>query len=222
MIVFENILTGETIGISRETEGKFYRAKLSAAINSSNMSVNADRGQDYGWRLSPEQQALIEEWEADPSMVDTVSKWSEVMVDALTHTEFLSYLLYQQEKGLSPETSDVAQRRASQQAYEARVAALRSGKPEPVAPFNPQIARGQETLEQFLSGELTGDASGDKEEDIEVTDESLAELDKVLAETDTTVPPVVETPVVGVDPATLGGDKTAVTPATPKTPKAKK
>lgn len=135
-IIFENIDTGESILIDRATGGAFYRAKLSAAMNSSNMSPNADRGQDYGWRLQPEQQAIIEEWESDPTMIEKVADKSKVMEDALTHAEFLSYLLYQQELGKSPEQTQDAERRSKQAEYEARVAALReAARPVPAAPF---------------------------------------------------------------------------------------
>lgn len=190
MIIFENIDTGETIGISRENGGKFYRAKLSAVMNSSNMSPNADRGQDFGYRLIPEQQALIEEWERDPEMIDRVSTWSKVMVDDLTHSEFLSYLLYQQELGKSPERSHDTQRRNAQRDYEARVAALKAAKPGAVPAFDPKATRDEATIDDFLNGDLTGDAGGDKVEEDEpvVGADALADLDKVIAETGNSVP----------------------------------
>jgi len=200
MIVFENIDTGETIAISRKTEGKYYRAKLSAAINSSNMNVNADRGQDFGWRLVPEQQALIEQWEHDPSMIDRVSQWSKVMVDGLTHTEFLAYMLYQQELGNAPESATLDDRRGNQREYEARVEALRSGKVEAMPAFNSNVVRGEETLEDFMDGTLTGDSSGDKVED----EDEPSDLSKKVAEVEVPEHPLPES-------------KSA-----PKTPKAKK
>jgi hypothetical protein len=185
MIIFENIDTKETYGIDRASEGKYYRAKLSALMNSSNMNVNADRGQDFGIRLIPEQQALIEQWETDPTMIEKVSNFAKVMVDDLTHAEFLSYLLYQQELGTSPENKQVNDRRDSQRDYELRVEALRVGKPKGMPAFEPKVARGEETLESFMNGDLTGDASGDKS-----TDEGQ-----------------------GVEPAKLGEAKTVVLPA---------
>lgn len=181
-IIFENIDTGETVGISRDKEGLYYKAKLSAVLNSSNLNVNADRGQDFGWRLAPEQQALIEEWEADPAMIDRVSNWTKVMVDDLTHSDFLQYLLYQQELGTNPEKREESIRREKQRDYETRVAALRAGKVEAMPAFNPKVARGEATLEDFMNGDLTGDAGGDKVEEVEVTEDSLAELDKVIDE----------------------------------------
>lgn len=135
-IIFENIDTGDSIAVDRETGGKFYHAKLSALMNSSNMGINADRGQDYGWRLKPEQQALIEAWEEDPDTIDKVSQFTKVPLDSLTHSEFLSYMLHLQEAGRSPEKALAAARRESQAAYDARVAALKASvKPEAMLPF---------------------------------------------------------------------------------------
>lgn len=156
MIIFENIDTKETYGVDRASEGKYYRAKLSALINSSNMNVNADRGQDFGIRLIPEQQALIEQWEADPTMIEKVSNFAKVMVDDLTHTEFLAYLLYQQELGTTPENKQTADRRDSQRDYELRVEALRVGKPKGMTAFEPKAARGKETLDDFINGDVSG------------------------------------------------------------------
>lgn len=135
-ILFENIKTDETVAISRELEGEYYKAKLSAVMNSSNMSPNADRGQDYGWRLQAEQQALLEMWEQDPTMIDKVTTHTKVPTSDLTHAEFLDYMLYTQELGLSPEKSEAGQLRKSELAYAERVAALKAEKaPKPVAPF---------------------------------------------------------------------------------------
>jgi len=130
MIIFENIDTGETMGIDRQTGGANYEAKLSALINSSNMGINADRGQDYGWRLSAEQQALIEKWEGQPEMIEKVSDFTHTVQDDLTHANFLSYLLYQQELGKSPEQAAVAERRNKELDYEKRVAKLKAKQPD--------------------------------------------------------------------------------------------
>lgn len=180
-IVFENIDTKETVLVSRSTEGKHYRAKLSAIMNSSNMSPNADRGQDYGWRLQPEQQATLEAWESDPDMIDRVSTFCKVPSDTLTHAEFLTYYLYQLELGHSPEKAQDVLRRENQLQYNERVAAIRAQtRPEPVAPFK---NREDATLDDFLNGDLTGDAGGDKiestvEQDIPKGESASTEISK--------------------------------------------
>lgn len=144
-IKFINIDNGESYSIDKK-EGKFYRAKLSALINSSNLSINADRGQDFGIRLDPAQQAEIEAWEQDSEMVDKVSAWSKTPSDSLSHMEFLSYMLYQQELSEKATINALSDRRAKQQAYEAKV----------------NEARKPATIEEFMSGAITGDVSGDK------------------------------------------------------------
>lgn len=226
-IIFENIITKETYAIDREREGKFYLAKLSALMNSSNMNPNADRGQDFGVRLAPEQQALIEQWEQDPDMIERVSKHSGTFVEDLTHADFLGYMLFQQELGNTPERGEAMLRREAQRDYEARVEALKVSKPEQMKPFSAGIARGEATVDDFLSGDLTGDAGGDKEEPV-VDDEALAALDKVIDEVENSEPPVVEQPVlqtpekVGTNLAKKGEDKTAVEKSTTKKPSTKK
>lgn len=210
MIIFENIDTGETVGISRETGGKFYRSQLAAFVNSSNMGINADRGQDFGWRLAPEQQALIEQWENDPDMIDKVSTWAKVQLDALTHSEFLSYLLYQQELGKTPERGQEAERRQRQAEYEARVAALRVGTPEPVPAFKAP-ARGEATIEDFLDGKLDNTGLNAYSETSTVSPEALAEVPAPV-----TIPTKIE--VQSTPTAAVGID---VTPA-PKTVKTTK
>lgn len=135
-IIFENIDTGESAAIDRETGGNYYRAKLAALINSSNLGINHDRGQDYGWRLKPEQQVIIEQWEEDPEMIDKVSAHTRVPVDSLAHGDFLSYFLYQEELGKSPEKAQSVARRDSELEYARRVAALKAlEKPETLKPF---------------------------------------------------------------------------------------
>lgn len=163
-IIFENIDTGHTIGIDQESEGKYYKAKLSAAVNSSNMGMNASMGQDFGWRLNPEQQAIIEDWETDVSMIEKVNNFTKIPVEDLTHADFLSYMLYTQNIAKSPERAQDINRREKQADYDKRVTEIKSLKdPLPVAPFKPA------TVEEFLSGELTGDNGG---EDVAVVKKS--------------------------------------------------
>jgi hypothetical protein len=136
MIIFENIDTHETVGVSRENDGKYYGAKLSALINSSNLGINADRGQDFGYRLQPEQQAILEDWESDPAVIDRVSQFTKVPVDMLQHNDFLGYMLYQQELGTSPEQKVDKERREKEADYAARVAKIKAMlRPEAVTPF---------------------------------------------------------------------------------------
>lgn len=174
-IIFENIDNKQTLAIDRELEGKYYGAKLSAAINSSNMSTNRDRGQDFGWRLQPEQQALIEEWEIDPDMIDKVSTWSKVPIDMLSHGDFLGYMLRLEERGRSPERVEIATRRISEAEYQSRVDALKSPK---------SMAEVQPMRELSLAEFLGNDAPAARE--AQAVADSLPGLDDVKQEYPTT------------------------------------
>lgn len=205
-IIFENIDTGETALISLEAEGKFYKSKLAAIMNSSNISPNADRGQDYGWRLQPEQQAVLEMWESDPDMIEKVAAWGKIPTDGMEHADFLAYLLHQQELGKSPEKEANLLRRENQLAYDERVAKLKAqDRPEPLAPFGARygLDRKDASLDDFLNGRL--DDTDDEEElpaETEV-DDTPAEAPADFAP-ETTEPPVVdEAPVLATPDTTV-------------------
>lgn len=121
-IIFENIETGHTAGVSREKSGRFYEAKLSALVNSSDMSVNADRGQDKGWRLDSGQRAELEDMKGNPDTVAKVSEYTRVPVDNLTNADFLMYMLYLEERGKSTTAGRNDRRQKAEDDYRRRVA----------------------------------------------------------------------------------------------------
>ena len=127
MIVFENIETGETVGIRQEEEGFMAEAKISALVNSSNMGINAARGQDFGWRLGAEHQATLEEWKEDAQMVEKVSRHTSVAVDDLTDAHFLRYMLYIENTEAQPRKMESKNRDDAEQQYRERVRAAASG-----------------------------------------------------------------------------------------------
>lgn len=65
-IAFFSIKTGETMHAKLEPT-------IAAFINSSDMGVNASRGQDYGWRLDPEWVKKIRAFRADEDSMDRLS-----------------------------------------------------------------------------------------------------------------------------------------------------
>lgn len=48
-------------------------AQIQGYINSSDMGINASRGQDYGWRLSPEWVKRIRDFRNDEDKMDTLA-----------------------------------------------------------------------------------------------------------------------------------------------------
>ena len=65
-IPFFSIKTGET------HYGKL-EATISAYINSSNMGINASRGQDYGWRLAPEWVQKVRDFKRDATKMSILT-----------------------------------------------------------------------------------------------------------------------------------------------------
>lgn len=65
-IAFFSIKTGETHYARLEPT-------IQAYLNSSDMGINASRGQDYGWRLAPEWVKKIRNFRDDERKMDTLS-----------------------------------------------------------------------------------------------------------------------------------------------------
>jgi len=65
-ISFFSIRTGETFYAKLEPT-------IAAMINSSDMGINASRGQDFGWRLAPKWVKLVRDFADDESKMDTLA-----------------------------------------------------------------------------------------------------------------------------------------------------
>jgi len=81
---------------SIRTDETFY-AKLeptiAAMINSSDMGINASRGQDFGWRLAPKWVKLVRDFAADETKMDTLAaKLRLEDGEVPTTTQILNYI----------------------------------------------------------------------------------------------------------------------------------
>lgn len=65
-ISFFNVKSGDTHYCKLEPT-------ITAYINSSDMGINASRGQDFGWKLAPEWVKKIRAFQADENKMDTLS-----------------------------------------------------------------------------------------------------------------------------------------------------
>lgn len=65
-IAFFSIKTGETFYAKLEPT-------IAALINSSDMGINASRGQDFGWRLAPTWVKKVRDFKADEDKMDTLA-----------------------------------------------------------------------------------------------------------------------------------------------------
>lgn len=118
-IAFFSVETGETF------YGKL-EPTISALINSSDMGINASRGQDFGWRLAPEWVNAVEEFELDEDKMDTLAaKLRLEDGESPTTVQILNYLYGRQVRAYLQRLKTAKQPFAAQ--YRKDIAAGRSG-----------------------------------------------------------------------------------------------
>jgi hypothetical protein len=132
MIEFVNIKTNEHVELTRPSQ-------IAAYINSSDLSPNASKGQDFGWRLAPELVVKIDEMSQDPETLDRISRALGVGVDEISIIHIVQYLSSRDD--LAQKTADIQRARNPEfkQAYDAKVEALRNGELQPVIEEAPVI-----------------------------------------------------------------------------------
>ena len=86
-IAFFNIKSGDTHYAKMEPQ-------IQAYINSSDMGINASRGQDYGWRLAPDWVKAVKEFKRDTSRMTVLS--ARVDGGKVTTTQILYHIYGEQ------------------------------------------------------------------------------------------------------------------------------
>ena len=86
-ISFYSIKTGETFYAKLEPT-------ISAMINSSDMGINASRGQDFGWRLHPDWVKKVRDFKRDESKMDTLSAKLRLEEGQTPSTTQILYYIY--------------------------------------------------------------------------------------------------------------------------------
>lgn len=120
-IKFFNVKTGES--------NKLDNPHLIAAyINSSDLHVNSGQGQDFGWRLSPEDVARIDKLKADPSKLEEIGRFLGKPAGDVRQVDFVKYVSHLDDMEARVKTSQADEKPAFQDEYEAAVAAAKSGK----------------------------------------------------------------------------------------------
>lgn len=132
MIQFENIRTGEVVKFDGTQDPNTRQAHIAAFLNSSDMSPNALKGQDFGWRLAPEIKDEIERIKTDLPTLDMLSKRVGVPVDELRDFHILNFIAEQDFAQQALAARAQADSPAYQESYEARLKALRERREQPV------------------------------------------------------------------------------------------
>lgn len=89
-IGFYSVETGETRYAQLD-------AQIQAYINSSDLGINASRGQDFGWRLSPDWVKMVRAFRADETKMDNLAAKLRLEEDQLPSLTQILYALYGQQ-----------------------------------------------------------------------------------------------------------------------------
>lgn len=118
MISFYNIKTGEKVSLDRPHQ-------IGAYINSSDLSVNSNLGQDFGWRLAPEVIIKLDEFREDPRTLEEIARRIGVDVSELTTIHLVQHISYLDDLGQKIEARREERTPKFQGDYEAEIARRR-------------------------------------------------------------------------------------------------
>lgn len=164
-ISFFSIRTGET------HYGKL-EPTIAAYINSSDMGINASRGQDYGWRLAPEWVKKVRAFKKDPVKMSIITakndgrKPTTTQILYFMYGEQLAAFYEQQEENENP--FEAAYMQAIASGASIKEAAAQSGMPEALADFRATV-EGED--EDDLSGLIDDTIMEDEDEQPPVSEE---------------------------------------------------
>ena len=83
----------EEVSFEGTADRNLRSAQIDAYVNSSDMGVNANKGQDFAWRLDPEVAAEFDEIKSDYSRLKAISDASGVTPENITDGQILSYMV---------------------------------------------------------------------------------------------------------------------------------
>lgn len=138
-IKFERITDGTIVEVERP-------AQVAALVNSSDLGINASRGQDHGWRLAPEVVSEIDDIKGDMSALQSIAREKGIAVQDITTYHVVDYIFSQQQaaKALADESAN--KNPAFQESYEARIRAQREAKAKPAEEAKkPVVAKAKST-----------------------------------------------------------------------------
>lgn len=129
MITFENIKSGEKVTFTVEQDPVARQAHMAAYLNSSNLSPNALRGQDFGWRLAPDVVAEMERVRGDYEKMDTLARRIGVSVDDIRDFHILNYVADMRFNAAAMEAANRNNKNNNyQEEYDKRLKEIREGK----------------------------------------------------------------------------------------------
>lgn len=125
MITFENIKTGEKVVFDGTQDPSVRQAHLAAYLNSSNLSPNALKGQDFGWRLAPEIVGRMDAIKSDPQALDNLARRIGAGIEDVQDFHILNFVAEQDFAVEAMEARKRAEANLHQEDYEKRLREIR-------------------------------------------------------------------------------------------------
>lgn len=133
MLRLFNVKTGERKVLTRPHQ-------IAAFINSGDLHVNSNKGQDFGWRIDAEDLKRINALRADTSRLEEVARFLGKPVEDIRQMDFIKYISYLDDMAEKVKLSGEEEKPAFQAQYEAEVAAVLSGKKKESKPVIQKVA----------------------------------------------------------------------------------
>lgn len=95
-IKFVNIKSNEEVSFEGTADRNLRSAQIDAYVNSSNMGVNANKGQDFAWRLDPEVAAEFDDIKSNYTRLKEISDATGVTPENITDGQILSHMVSQE------------------------------------------------------------------------------------------------------------------------------
>ncbi len=132
-VKFVNIQSDEEVSFEEIADGNLRSAQIDSYVNSSNMGVNANKGQDFKWRLDPEVAAEYDEIKADYTRLKAISDATGVAPEDITDGQILSYMVSLELSKEVAKNAKVENVATYEDAYREKVANAKQRKVTPTA-----------------------------------------------------------------------------------------
>lgn len=143
MINFMNIKTGERKNLSEPHH-------IAAYLNSSDLGVNSNKGQDFGWRLAPEIIVRVDEMANDAMLLQNLATNLGIPIDELTTTHLVQHISFMEDQANRMSQSRREREPEFKNQYDMEIAKLRKGEDWDDAPAE-VVAEQKEAAQEALA-----------------------------------------------------------------------
>jgi len=132
-IKFINIKSNEEVSFDGTADRNIRSALIDSYVNSSNLGVNSNKGQDFAWRLDPEVQAEFDEIKSDYVRLKAVADATGVTAENITDGQILSYMVQLELQKEASQKAKLENISPYEDEYRKKVNAVKQRKANPTA-----------------------------------------------------------------------------------------